>query len=99
MISNIIIQMLGGYSSEQVDSITKGYQVRINELRDELKTIQNKKETFTLCKSIRGKRYKNIILPECKDEFVEWLHSELFPCKELNGVIIGNINFLEQETK
>lgn len=99
MISNIIIQMLGGYSSEQVDSITKGYQVRINELRDELKTIQHKKETFTLCESIRGKRYKEIVLPNNMSEFTEWLIGELIPTLGKNGKVIGNEHFYNSVLK
>ena len=99
MISNIIIQMLGGYSSEQVDSITKGYQVRINELSDELETIQNKKETFTLCESIRGRRYKKIVLPNNMSEFTDWLIGELIPTLDKNGKVIGNEHFYNDPLK
>lgn len=91
--------MLGGYSSQEVASITKGYQGIINELRDELKTIQKEKETFTLCKSVRGKRYKKIILPNNISEFTEWLMGELIPTLDKKGEVIGNEHFYKNALK
>lgn len=99
MISNIIIQMLGGYSSEEINSITKGYQGIIDELRKELKTIQKEKETFTLCESIRGKRYKKIVLPNNISEFTDWLIGELIPTLDKKGKVIGNEYFYSSTLK
>lgn len=65
-----------------------------NELLEENTNLKKENKTFTLCKFMRGKRYDSIILPDNREQFEEWLHTELIPTLSLDGKIIGNQNFI-----
>jgi len=60
------------------------------EVINDVKKVEN--SSFTLLPCIRGKRFNVINLPKSKEEYINWI-KQLLCCKNVNGVITGEIEF------